>query len=71
MLLAAPKELRAAHAELHTAATASLPVAPLVNLKLAQVCLHKLQLGCDCGIKIHPTGDHRQPNLQRKRLTCI
>lgn len=59
-------------AELHAAAVTLLPVPPLVNLKLAQVCLHKLQLGCDCGIKIHPTGDHRQPELQRKHLsyTC-
>lgn len=43
-----------------------------VNLKLAQVCLHKLWLGCDCSIKMHPTGEHRQPELPRKCLsyTC-
>lgn len=60
-----------ARTELHAAAVTLLPVPPLVNLKLAQVCLHKLQLGCDCGIKIHPTGDHRQPELQRKHLSYI
>lgn len=58
-----------AHTELHTAAMTFLPVSPSVNLKLAQVCLRKLQLGCDCSIKIHPPGDHGQTNLQRKCLT--
>lgn len=52
--------------------TDTVGASPPVNLKLAQVCLHKLWLGCDCSIKMHPTGDHRQTELLRKCLsyTC-
>lgn len=52
--------------------TDTVGASPPVNLKLAQVCLHKLWLGCGCSIKMHPTGDHRQPELPRKCLgyTC-